>query len=331
MLGRRRQSIHGGFGQLSPQKSSGPFTRNTGTSHGRPGISPRPSTNNLAESSQLSSLAESPESPKSPKTPKTAAPKDDREATNGVVHPTEGSSDLVPVRSTSSTVNGTAETDVLDVPPPPGPPPPKAAEAMEPTKDAEGFTIPGAMNDPISQAQREAAASEESDQVFKLNIQSSPVEQEDPDAKKAAFSNVANTLTQMGLPSRKAGTIRGRRDVRNTIYVPPPNVPEGSSENPFPPSPALPSIASKPAAVAALVSEASIAGTSDSQSIRSANSLGSLVHVKHPEMLEPGLNSSIIETVSATFEDGVIKSAKVSGEIAFSYNFSASAGFDSRS
>lgn len=158
--------------------------------------------------------------------------------------------------------------------------------------------------------------------MFKLNIASSPIAEEDADAKQAAMSNVANTLTQMAAPSRKLGTVRGRRDVRNTIYVPPPSLPEPelTNENPFPTSPSLPSQSSKPTTVAALTSEASIAATSDTQSIRSANSLVSLAHLKHPEMHQPGLNASVIETVSATFEDGTVKSAKVHGEIAFAYH-----------
>lgn len=101
---------------------------------------------------------------------------------------------------------------------PPGPPP-SHQKAEEPTKDAEDFTIPVATNDPIAQAQKEAAA-EEADQFFKLNIQKEPIAEEDQDAKRAALSNVANVLTTMAIPSRKSGTIRGRRDVRNTVYMP---------------------------------------------------------------------------------------------------------------
>jgi hypothetical protein len=37
-------------------------------------------------------------------------------------------------------------------------------------------------------------------------------------------------------------------------------------------------------------------------------------------MHQPGLNASIIETVSATFENGTIQTAKVSGEVALVYN-----------
>ncbi|KAI4861293.1 Muniscin C-terminal mu homology domain-containing protein [Hypoxylon rubiginosum] len=315
MLGRRRQSIHGGFGQLSPAK--GPFGRNIKSSHG---LSPRASSSNLGDSTnRLGSLVEDPDSTETPIRNSEGKEKTSHDGTNGVSR--DGPADAatlaaVSATSTTSQVNGTsAATDIDDVPPPPGPPP----SQREPEKDSEGFTVPPTSNDPISQAQREAAA-QEAEQLFRLNIQKEPVAEEDPEAKKAALSNVANSLSAMGTPARRAGTIRGRRDVRNTIYVPAP-VSEGSATgNPthFPPS--LHALSSKPAGVAALASEASVAGTSDTQSIRSGNSLNSIVHVKHPEMNEPGLNSSVMETVSATFEDGEVKTVKVTGEIAFSYN-----------
>jgi hypothetical protein len=185
--------------------------------------------------------------------------------------------------------------------------------------------VPVVTNDPITQAQQEAAAAggaDDAEQLYKVNIQKEEVA-EDPDAKLAALSNVANTLTQMGMPSRKT-TVRGRRDVRNTVYMPtsPITSHEPTTENPFPPSP-LPTISdSRPSAVAALASEVSVAGTSDTQSVRSGVSLGSLAqqHRLHPDMTGPGLNASIIEFVSATFDDGEVKAARINGEIAFSYN-----------
>ncbi|KAF6817102.1 Cytoskeletal protein syp1 [Colletotrichum plurivorum] len=320
MLGRRRQSVHGGFGPLSPQKTGGgppSFGRGLSSSHSsthvRPGLSPRASSNNLHETNnRLSALAETPDSPRPPQSAGNDKPF--HEGANGVG---DGTAEAARLGSSAGTVNGTHDTDILDVAPPPGPPPSHNKEPE--AKDAEGFTIPPPADDPISLAQREAAA-DENEQLFKLNIQNSPIAEEDAEAKQAAMSNVANTLTQMAAPSRKIGTVRGRRDVRNTIYVPPPNMPELTNDNPFPTSPSLPSQSSKPTTVAALASEASIAATSDTQSIRSANSLVSLAHVKHPEMHEPGLNASVIETVSATFEDGTVTSAKVHGEIALSYH-----------
>lgn len=257
-------------------------------------------------------------------------------------------------------MNGATAEEIFDAPPPPGPPPSHLNREGEPAKDKEGFTIPPAANDPISQAQRDAAneAGDDHEQLFKLNIQNSPIAEEDPDASKAAMSNVANTLSTMSMPSRRSGTVRGRRDVRNTIYAPGPmNIPLPNSETSgslsvaeatqnLPPSPALhganSSMSSRPSAIHTLASEASVTGTSDTQSIRSATSLGSLLHGKHPDLTAPGLNSSIVETVSATFEEGVLKSVKINGEIAFAHNgdgtvfegkddFSFSSLFDLRS
>ncbi|KAI0021298.1 Muniscin C-terminal mu homology domain-containing protein [Xylariomycetidae sp. FL0641] len=312
MLGRRRQSVHGGFGQLSPAK--GPFGRATKSSHGP---SPKTSSSNLGDSSQrLGALTETPDISEEPSRPSEGQEKASHEGPNGMGR--DGATDAVPgmaVPSSPPRVNGnSALADLADVPPPPGPPP----SQQEPEKDAEGFSVPAPSNDPISQAQREAAA-QEAEHLFKLNIQNEPVAEEDPEAKKAALSNVANSLSAMGMPARRASTIRGRRDVRNTIYVPNPVSEDAVSEMPFAPVTRLAS-PPRPSTMGGLASESSMAGTSDTQSIRSGNSLNSIVHAKHPDMHEPGLNSSIMETVSASFEGGNVKSLKVNGEIAFSYN-----------
>lgn len=331
--GRRRQSIHGGFGQLSPQKGTPGFGR-LGSSHGRT-VSPRASSTNLHESGRLSSLAETVDSPHPPDTATSEKLDTSHEKTNGVSHGDENLLDAPVPDMPSSGVNGTHEPDISDVPPPPGPPPSHTQhteEATQPSKDSEGFNIPPPMNDPISEAQREAAG-DEADQFFKLNIQNKPVEEEDPEAKKAALSSVANTL-KMGPATRRSSTIRGRRDARNTIYVPPPNLPESHTDSSLPmipSSPPQPASLPRSGAVAALASETSVAGTSDTQSVRSGNSLGSsLAHTKHPEMAGPGLNSSIVETVSAVFEDGLVKSASISGEIALVNNPSDSGEIKSK-
>lgn len=353
MLSRRRQSIHGGFGQLAPSKNSGPFNRISVSSHG-PSISPRASYNNLADTNnRLGSLAENPDS--------SPAPKDG--ATNGV----GGGPSRTGTASSSggaagtggvgvadiSTLNHMTVDEIFGVPPPPGPPPSQQkATGKEPVRDAEGYSVPAAANDPISLAQRDAAAANAGgeqlgeggdDQAFKVSIQNEPVQDEDPQAKKAALSNVANTLS-LGMPTRKGGTVRGRRDVRNTIYVPAPStVPESSTASTaltaltagtMPTAADLSSVSrsstfgsfgstatpTRPAAVAALASEASLGGgTSDTQSIRSATSLNALAHLKHTDSANPGLNASIIETVTASFEDGEVTAAKINGEIAFSY------------
>ncbi|KAI0409017.1 Muniscin C-terminal mu homology domain-containing protein [Xylaria palmicola] len=310
MLGRRRQSIHGGFGQLSPAKS--PFGRSAKNSHG---LSPRASSSNLGDSTnRLGALAEDPDSTTSEAfRTSESGEKVSHDGTNGmgradsadILRPTTGV-------TTTSQVNGAGSaSDAFDVPPPPGPPP----SQREPEKDAEGFSLPTYSHDPISQAEKEAA--QENEHAFKLNIQKEPVAEEDEEAKKAALSNVANSLSAMGAPARRIGTVRGRRDVRNTIYVPGPVSETSASSNVMPP---IPTIYSRATGLSSLTSEPSVAGTSDTQSVRSATSLSSVIQAKHPEMHQPGLNSSLMETVSATFEGGAAKSVKVNGEIALSFN-----------
>lgn len=328
MLGRRRQSVHGGFGQLSPGKNAGPFNR-ASSSHGR--LSPHTSASNLAISTgRLDALTEAPDTPRLPKPEAT----EEAAATNGT-H-AETSDENAPPRTAPAGLNGMTAEEIFDAPPPPGPPPSHLNKEGEPAKDEEGFTIKPAANDPISQAQRDAAdeAGEEHEQLFKLNIQNSPIAEEDPDESKAAQLSVANTLSTMQMPARRSGTVRGRRDVRNTMYMPtPPTLPgaeaaaslsPGEPTQNLPPSPALQgagsSMSSRPSAIHTLASEASVTGTSDTQSVRSATSLGGLGHGKHPELAAPGLNSSIVETVSASFEGGVLKTVRINGEIAFAYN-----------
>ncbi|KAI5868335.1 Muniscin C-terminal mu homology domain-containing protein [Durotheca rogersii] len=311
MLGRRRQSIHGGFGQLTPAK--GPFGRNIKSSHG---VSPRASSSNLGDSTnRLGSLVEDPDT--ATDTPSRASEtkeKSSHDGTNGLGR--DGDAAQPSTAATASQVNGTSiPPGIADVPPPPGPPP----SHREPEKDADGFNVPAPANDPITQAEREAAA-HEAEQLFKLNIQKEPVAEEDPEEKKAALSNVANSLSAMGMSARRAGTVRGRRDVRNTIYVPAPVSESSAADNAHPLPPSSHGLTSRSTGLSTLASESSFAGTSDTQSIRSGNSLSSIVHAKHPEMHEPGLNSSVMETISATFEHGQVQSVKVNGEVAFSYN-----------
>ena len=162
---------------------------------------------------------------------------------------------------------------------------------------------------------------------FKLDIRNQPIQEEDSDAAKA-LSDTANILRavrcyrspslshtdlfaqQAQPPQRKLGTTRGRRDVRNTIFVPNPsseNLPVGD------PGIGLPPIS--PYAKATVDDHRG----ADAQSVRSAHSLSSLsagTAVKHPEMAGPGLNASIVETVAAWFENGAITKSIVIGELA---------------
>jgi hypothetical protein len=268
------------------------------------------------------------ESPSAEQRPHSSAgtehAKQSHEGTNGVA---AGESKDHQLTKTNSLLNGTAE-DIFDAPSGSAPSQQQQSD-QQPGKDAEGFTIPPTMDDPISQAQREIAA-EEGDHLFKLNIQNEPIPEEDQDAKQAALSSVANVLTTMG-PARRAGTVRGRRDVRNTVYMPSLPTHEVSSENPFPfpPSPSLPTSATMPRPTPPTTFTSETSHASDTQSIRSGTSFGGtssfsgITRLKHPEMhgpsYGPGLHSSIIETVAAVFQDGQPNSVKVTGEVALSY------------
>ncbi|KAH9221291.1 Muniscin C-terminal mu homology domain-containing protein [Leptodontidium sp. 2 PMI_412] len=321
MLGRRRQSIHGGFGRApSPNKGFMPFGgRNTASRDGRPSPSPRASSNNLRESpapdNRLSSLAESPPALSPTSQTNGHTHDNDPDSINFIASNFDGP-------STSRATNGTPASnlpDLSDVQPPPGPPPSHLKAAAETQRDAEGFSVPAPMNDPISQAQQDAAVEGEQPQ-FKLDIRKEPIPEQDADAQ-AALSSVANTLRSSTTPSRKAGTVRGRRDVRNTIFVPPmPSLDVASLDNQYPPSPGI--APGRAAALAALSSGEHTAPptASDTTSIRSGHSLTNHALVKHTETHAIGLHASIIETVSVTFENGIVKTSKINGEIALVHN-----------
>ncbi|KAF7890302.1 hypothetical protein EAF00_008617 [Botryotinia globosa] len=312
MLQRRRQSIHGGFARApSPNKGFASLNRNSNSSSGRPTLSPHTSSNNLRDSSsqdnRLSAL------PESPSNRDTLQPNGN---SHGMGQDSLSASDAIRP-ATSNGVPSPGMMDLSEVEPPSGPPPSHFKEAQ---KDSEGFSVPAAMNDPISQALHEAAQ-EQNEPQFKLDIRDQPIPEQDADAQ-AALSSVANTLrsSQLTTPGRKAGTVRGRRDVRNTVYVPSPNLDVGSIENNLPPSPALSPGVTRAAAFTAISEHGHAApSVSDANSIRSGHSLSNNVVVKHADMHHPGLNASMIETVSATLENGAVKAVKVSGEIALSY------------
>jgi hypothetical protein len=239
--------------------------------------------------------------------------------TNGDTHglgPSANNENAAP-NDISGGPNGTLSPDLTGVEPPPGPPPSHLKPISEARKDSEGFNIPASSSDPISQAQSEAAT-ENDQQQFKLDIRKEPIQEQDADAQ-AALSNVANTLrsSQLATPNRKIGTVRGRRDVRNTIYVPQNDSSPviASPESLFPTSPAANN--ARAAALAALSSsDVPPPSASDTTSIRSGHSLTNNVAIKHPEMSQIGLNASIIETINASFENGVTKTVKINGEIA---------------
>ena len=121
-------------------------------------------------------------------------------------------------------------------------------------------------------------------------------------------------MIQQAAPTRKAGTVRGRRDVRNTIFVPSPQSPELNASEPSAAS------AFKSSRAATLTSEDH--GGSDTQSVRSSHSLSTISSavIRHPDLHEPGLSSSVVETVSTWFDQGQVTKAIVIGELALAYN-----------
>ena len=173
----------------------------------------------------------------------------------------------------------------------------------------------------------------ETEPQFKLDIRKEPIKEED-DKAQSALSNVANTLravspqnthifmislilVQQVATPRKPTINRGRRDVRNTIFVPSPPAPETPNFGDIPmplPSPFNNSRSNT------LSSE--MPHNSDAQSVRSSHSMSSQMGaaIKHPDMHQPGLNASIVETVSADFSQGQVTRSAVMGELALVNN-----------
>jgi F-BAR domain only protein len=200
--------------------------------------------------------------------------------------------------------------------------------------------------DAISRAQQQAATAplEPDESTRNLTIRDQPIPEDESEAKQA-LDNMANQLRMQAQSSglnRVQGSMRGRRDVRNTMFTP---------SAPTPESPAAPgktgmnpplglvtgfAAAGTAAATAAgmndLVSPIKRSGTtnvlledshpgisSDATSINSSHSLAAVV--QHPELTEPGLNASIVETVNTWFaEEGGISRSFVVGEVAMTYN-----------
>jgi F-BAR domain only protein len=138
---------------------------------------------------------------------------------------------------------------------------------------------------------------------------------------------------QSGL-RRNASTIRGRRDVRNTTFIAPsaaPEIPPAAVSAPL----SATSLSEEPEALPAPVAAATLPqlpatpsqedrAMSDTTSVHSSHALHTISGpVSHPELHEPGLNASIIETVNTWFESGNVIKSFVVGELALAYNATA--------
>ncbi|CAG7994592.1 unnamed protein product [Penicillium olsonii] len=186
--------------------------------------------------------------------------------------------------------------------------------------DSEGFTERPSTIDEITRAQNEAAGIDES--ALNLTIRDQPIFEDESQAKQA-MDDMANTLRMRAQATgirRNAGTIRGRRDVRNTVFVPSPSneLPPSSagSESQAPTSPirhmASPSIAPSVATDDHTMS--------DTTSVRSGHGNVAQGPSVHPDLYESGLNASVIETVNAWFSEGSVTKSFVVGELALANN-----------
>ncbi|CAN9472886.1 unnamed protein product [Alternaria alternata] len=344
VLGRRRQSAHPYGRATSPDRNS---SSNLGSVFG--GFGKGKAKNNENQGSSLSTTAERPTSPlrRLSQRPSTSQRSDSPSLTrqgsteaapNGTIPESSAEADA------PGAVNGTtpAQESIPELKEP-LPPPPVIETQPEPEKDSEGFSVPPSALDAISEAEREAGLAQNEGNPppqFKLDIRNAPIQEEDGDAD-AATANLVNTLRAQAAQPKRSSTLRGRRDVRNTIFVPNPATPELQSIGEVPPLPTsesgpasgpgsatfpAPAIPPQPTSPAfkpphrALLSEDH--ATSDTQSIRSGRSLSSSASttIRHPDLHEPGLNASLVETVSAWFEQGNVTKAMVIGQVALAYN-----------
>ncbi|KAH6643872.1 Muniscin C-terminal mu homology domain-containing protein [Boeremia exigua] len=349
VLGRRRQSAHPYGRAVSPEHKS---SSNLGSAFGfgknknKDKDLPPPSSSADRPRSPLRRLSSRRESERAP-TPDHPPPSRDVDEPNGfgTATPKENETAAAPV-------NGTTQDSIPELEEPLAVP--QIAEPKpEPEKDAEGFSVPPSALDAITEAEREAGFSQgegSSTPQFKLDIRNAPIQEEGED-NDAAMASVVNTLRAQAAQPKRNSTLRGRRDVRNTIFVPNPAVLDLQSIGESSPPPALPTTGSAPSSASlptassptvfppiipppqpaspvsklphrALLSDEHAAPASDTQSIRSGRSLSSSASstVKHPDLHEPGLNASLVETVSAWFEQGNVTKAMVIGQVALAFN-----------
>ncbi|KAJ5664431.1 hypothetical protein N7507_005162 [Penicillium longicatenatum] len=196
--------------------------------------------------------------------------------------------------------------------------------ARVPTRN-QGFTERPSTVDEVTRAQREAAGLDESG--MNLTIRDQPIFEDENQAKQA-MDDMANTLrlrAPQSVMRRNAGTIRGRRDVRNTVFIANPGselAPNQIASDAY--SPSSP-IRHTPSLSTATDDHA----VSDTTSVRSGHTTHGQTFSMHPELYEPGLNASIIETVNAWFSEGKVTKSSVMGELALAHNVAPGFAADS--
>ncbi|KAJ5940863.1 hypothetical protein N7516_001031 [Penicillium verrucosum] len=190
----------------------------------------------------------------------------------------------------------------------------------QPQVDSEGFTQRPATIDEITRAQNEAAGLDESG--LNLTIRDQPIFEDESQAKQA-MDDMANTL-RMRAPQtgmrRNAGTIRGRRDVRNTVFVASPGnelPPSSAGSESQPPTSPIRHITSPSIAPSTATDDHTL---SDTTSVRSGHATPGPGASVHPDLYESGLNASVIETINAWFSEGNVTKSFVVGELALANN-----------
>ncbi|OQE18188.1 hypothetical protein PENFLA_c022G01258 [Penicillium flavigenum] len=190
----------------------------------------------------------------------------------------------------------------------------------QPQVDSEGFTQRPATIDEITRAQNEAAGLDESG--MNLTIRDQPIFEDESQAKQA-MDDMANTLRMRAPPPgirRNAGTIRGRRDVRNTVFIPSPGnelPPSSAGSESQPPTSPIRHMTSPSIAPSTATDDHTV---SDTTSVRSGHATHAAGAAVHPDLYESGLNASIIETVNAWFSEGNVTKSFVVGELALANN-----------
>ncbi|KIW25286.1 uncharacterized protein PV07_08477 [Cladophialophora immunda] len=184
---------------------------------------------------------------------------------------------------------------------------------------------------PMVQAQQEAALASGSvdESARNFMIRDKPIEEDESEAQ-LAMNNMANQLrsqAQNAGINRVQGSVRGRRDVRNTMYIPSSTealphttrapAPVAIPENAAPPEGTLASPLQRPPVVGVLHDDHAAMG-SDTASMHSSRSLAG--PSPHPDLHEPGLNASVIETVHSWFTETGISRSFVLGEVALACN-----------
>ncbi|KAL1960872.1 hypothetical protein VTO42DRAFT_5855 [Malbranchea cinnamomea] len=198
-------------------------------------------------------------------------------------------------------------------------------QQQQPQVDAEGYSTRPDTVDEITRIQREATAAEDSG--INLTIRDKPIEEDESEARQA-LNDMAQTLRlqaqRTGL-TRGTGTLRGRRDVRNTIFIPNPppqeqNTNQGLASAPSPgyiPTP----VSNTHESIPSTDGHRDDHPLSDSASIQSSQTLHSLSGpISHPELQSPGLNASIVEKLSVLISGGTVTRSYVVGEVALAYN-----------